>query len=80
MVARHEGNASNAQRQLSNTLSDGLEPQIKAEGANVAPERTDVREDQERMASPAGFEPATPGLGTNIVGLLEVTARSPNFS
>ncbi len=33
---------------------------MKAEGANVAPERTEVSEDQEKMARRGGFEPPTP--------------------
>ncbi len=39
-------------------LRDGLERSMKAEGAVIAPDRTDVREDRE-MVGGDGFEPPT---------------------
>jgi len=49
-MERHEGKASNATTPTLIMLSDGLERLPPGEGANIAPDRTDVREDQERMA------------------------------
>ena len=46
------------QHALLQELSDGLERLMKAEGAVIAPDRTDVREDMEKVVPAAGLEPA----------------------
>ena len=77
-MARHEGNISDAQHQLSNTLSDGLERLMKTEGDHVAPERTEVSEDQERMARP--FELSSNSFDVKAAIFMEMARHEGNAS